>query len=55
MDNKHKIKHKKLRGEIEMFLECIKQYVEGGSGGRDMYAIVTYEEDDEPTMYYLKD
>lgn len=44
---------KNYDNEIEQFLEWIKPWIEGGSGARDMYAIVTYEEDDEPTIYYL--
>jgi hypothetical protein len=41
--------------EIEMFLQWIKPYIEQGSGARDFYAIVTYEESDNPTIYYLHD
>ena len=41
--------------EIQTFLEWIKPYIDGGSGGRGMYAIVIYEEQDEPTVYYLHD
>ena len=44
---------KNCEGEIEAFLEWIKPYIDGGSGARDMYAIVTYEESDEPKIYYL--
>lgn len=44
---------KNYNGEIEEFLEWIKPYIESGSGCRDMYAIVTYEESAEPTIYYL--
>lgn len=40
-------------GEIEIFLRWIKPYIESGSGCRNMYAIVTYEEAAEPTIYYL--
>jgi len=43
------------RQEIQTFLEWIKPYINGGSGCRDMYAIVIYEEQDEPTVYYLHD
>ena len=39
--------------EIEAFLEWIKPYIDGGSGCRDMYAIVTYEEADSLDIYYL--
>lgn len=41
--------------EIELFLEWIKPHIDSGSGYRDMYAIVIYEESDEPTIYYLHD
>ena len=40
-------------GEIEAFLEWIKPYIDGGSGYRDMYAIVIYEEAKTPNIYYL--
>lgn len=39
--------------EIEKFLDWIKPYINSGVGTRDFYAIVTYEEDEEPTIYYL--
>lgn len=39
---------------IEIFLKWLKPYIVQGSGSRDMYAIVTYEEDSDPTIYYLK-
>lgn len=41
--------------EIENFLEWLHPWIEQGSGERDFYAIVTYEEASEPTIYYLKD
>jgi hypothetical protein len=44
---------KNYESDIEKFLEWIKPFVAGGSGTRDMYAIVIYEESDEPTIYYL--
>ena len=44
---------KNYSGEIEEFLEWIKPYIKQGSGSREMYAIVIYEEQDIPTMYYL--
>lgn len=46
---------KNYLGEIEDFLKWIKPYIESGSGSRDMYAIVMYEEDETPTIYYLHD
>lgn len=44
---------KNYGSEIESFLEWIKPWIESGSGSRDFYAIVTYEEQEEPTIYYL--
>lgn len=44
---------KNYENEIEMFLEWIKPHIERGSGAKDMYAITIYEEDFEPTIYYL--
>lgn len=44
---------KNYEGEIEEFLEWIKPYIKSGSGYKDFYAIVTYEEAEEPTIYYL--
>lgn len=44
---------KNYGGEIEKFLAWIKPYIESGSGSREMYAIVIYEESETPTMYYL--
>jgi hypothetical protein len=44
---------KNYSGEIGDFLEWIKPYIESGSGNRDMYAIVTYEDSEEPNIYYL--
>ena len=44
---------KNYDGEIEEFLEWLKPYIDGGSGFNDMYAIVMYEEAEEPTIYYL--
>ena len=39
--------------EIELFLDWIKQYIDNGSGIGNFYAIVCYEEQKEPTIYYL--
>ena len=44
---------KNYDSEIEKFLDWIKPYIEDGCGRKNFYAIVTYEEDDEPTIYYL--
>ena len=45
---------KNYEEEIETFLRWIKPWIESGSGSREMYAIVTYEEG-EPEIYYLHD
>lgn len=44
---------KNYDAEIEKFLDWIKPYIESGSGSRNFYAIVTYEEYETPTIYYL--
>lgn len=44
---------KNYDGEIEKFLDWIKPYISQGTGEREFYAIVTYEESSEPTIYYL--
>lgn len=44
---------KNYGSEIQSFLDWIKPYIEQGTGEKDFYAIVTYEEDSEPTIYYL--
>ncbi len=46
---------KNYENDIESFLAWIKPFIDSGSGDRDMYAITIYEEDEEPTIYYLKD
>ncbi len=46
---------KNYENEIETFLKWIKPYISSGSGNREMYAIVIYEDTDEPTIYYLHD
>lgn len=46
---------KNYENDIEKFLEWIKPYIDEGSGEREMYAIVIYEESSEPTIYYLYD
>ena len=43
---------KNYEGEIEEFLTWIKPYVASGSGKKEMYAIVTYEEE-EPIIYSI--
>jgi len=44
---------KNYGGEIEAFLDWIRPHIEKGSGGRDFYAIVCYEEQAEPNIHYL--
>lgn len=46
---------KNYHNQIETFLKWLKPYVEGGSGRKEFYAIVIYEEDAEPTIYYLNE
>jgi hypothetical protein len=41
--------------EIEKFIGWIKPYIQQGVGERNFFAIVTYEEESEPTIYYLND
>lgn len=41
--------------DIQKFLDWIKPYISSGSGSREMYAIVMYEESETPTIYYLYD
>ena len=45
---------KNYENEIETFLKWIKPYIRSGSGRRNMYAIVIYEEASKPTIYYKK-
>src|SRR6185312_7222024 len=45
---RHNIKN--YDGEIDIFLEWIKPFIDSGSGEREMYAIKIYEEDSEPTI-----
>lgn len=45
---------KNYESEIEEFLNWIEPYIEFGSGNKDMYAIVIYEDEEEPTIYYKK-
>jgi hypothetical protein len=41
--------------EIELFLDWVKKYISSGSGTREFFAIVCFEEQEEPTIYYLED
>jgi hypothetical protein len=40
--------------EIETFLAWLKPYIEAGSGSKDMYAVVIFETQDIPAIYYLE-
>jgi len=44
---------KNYDGEIDTFIEWIRPYIKHGSGSRNMFAIKIYEEQSEPTIYYL--
>ena len=44
---------KNYQNEIELFLNWIKPYIKSGSGSGDLCAVVIYEEQFEPTLYYL--
>jgi len=44
---------KNYENEIETFLEWIKPHIDSGSGNNDLYAIVMYEDEDTPKLYYL--
>jgi|TARA_R110000782_G_scaffold144735_1_gene237574 hypothetical protein len=46
---------KNYGNEIETFLEWIKPFISQGSGNREMYAIVIYEDQEIPSIYYLND
>lgn len=46
---------KNYNSEIETFLAWLKPWIEQGSGAREFYAIVTYEEAAAPTIYYLNE
>lgn len=45
---------KNYEDEIDTFLKWIRPYIDSGSGEREMYAIVTYEQG-LPQIYYLED
>jgi hypothetical protein len=40
--------------EIETFLAWLKPYIKAGSGSKDMYAVVIFETQDIPAIYYLE-
>lgn len=44
---------KNYEGEIQSFLDWIEPYIAHGVGARDMFAVVCYEEQSTPNMYYL--
>ncbi len=45
---------KNYDSDIDLFIEFVKPYISEGSGSNDMYAIVMYEEFEQPTIYYLE-
>lgn len=44
---------KNYDSEIEKFIDWIKPHIGQGVGERNFFAVVTYEEASEPTIYYL--
>lgn len=44
---------KNYDNEIEGIIEWIRPHVSSGHGASDWWAIVTYEEDNRPTIHYL--
>lgn len=46
---------KNYNHEIEHFLKWLKPLISGGSGWRNMYAMVMHEEAVRPTIYYLNE
>ncbi len=44
---------KNYESEIETLLNWLRPHIARGSGTRNFYAIVCYEEQAEPTIYYL--
>ena len=40
-------------GEIEQFLQWIEPYIQSGSGSKDIYAYVTYEDSEKPMIHFL--
>ena len=46
---------KNYDNEIEKFLDWIRPYIDQGVGTRNFYTVVTYEEQSNPTIYYLND
>ena len=44
---------KNYNQQIQNFIEYIRPYVIGGSGTKDVFAYVQYEEDDFPTVYTM--
>lgn len=45
---------KNYNHEIESFIEYIRPYINGGSGLKEVFAYVMYEEDEFPTIYTLE-
>lgn len=46
---------KNYTNEIQHFLDWIKPYIQRGTGTREFYAVVCYEEQAEPTIHYLNE
>lgn len=46
---------KNYHSEIEGFIKWLRPHVESGHGACEWWAIVTYEEAERPTIYYLED
>jgi len=45
---------KNYENEIQVFLAWLHPHIEQGSGTRQCYAMVTYEEDEVPTLYHTR-
>lgn len=46
---------KNYHQEIEGIIEWLKPHIESGHGLSEWWAIVTYEEDERPTIHYLRE
>lgn len=46
---------KNYDGEIEGIIKWMRPHIYSGHGASDWWAIVTYEEDEKPTIYYMRD
>lgn len=43
---------KNYEGEIELFIDWLKPFIDCGVGINNMFAVVCHEEQEEPTLYY---